>query len=137
MLVLVVASASAGAEELSQEGDAFCGFVGGVARSESALLLSPQLFVDYGWVNGNDVLNSGTMGVSTLPATQRLTAGLRYSFSGLLQGITARQRARAECERYRASSALLRFVVDNREGISPASLDAKLAVLRAAAERAR
>ncbi|MCA1664387.1 MAG: hypothetical protein LC659_08995 [Myxococcales bacterium] len=137
LVVVVALAASARAQELSDEGDSYCGFVAGVARSESALLLSPQLFVDYGWVNGNDVLSAGTMGASTLPATQRLTAGLRYSFSGLLQGISARQRARAECERYRAASALARFVVDNRENVSPAALDAKLLVLRGAGERAR
>jgi hypothetical protein len=137
MFLVMIGCGAAQAGELSDEHAAYCSFVGAVARSESAVLLSPQLFLDYGWVNGNDVLNSGTMGVSTLPATQRLTAGLRYSFSGLLQGLITRERARAECERYHAASTLARFVVDNREGVSPAALEAKLAVLRPAAERAR
>jgi len=137
LVMVLFASTVAHAGELAEDGDAFCSFVGAVARSESALLLSPQLFLDYGVVNGNDVVGSGTSSISTLPPAQRLTAGVRYSLVGLFQGVTARKRAGADCERYRAVSSLRRFLVENREQVSPASLDAKLAVLRAGASKAR
>jgi hypothetical protein len=136
-LVVVLAPSPAAAGDLGEDANAYCSFVGSVARSESALLLSPQLFVDYGWVNGSDATTSGTSGVTTLPPSQRLTAGVRYSLVGLLDGVTLRQRARAECRRYRAVSALRRFLVENREQVSPASLDARLAVLHGAAATAR
>jgi hypothetical protein len=136
-LFVLLASSHATAAELAEDAEAGCAFFESVARSESALAMSPQLFVDYGWINGSDATTSGTGGVSSLPPTQRLTAGLRYSVVGLFQGLTLRQRARAECDRYRAVSALARFVVENREEVSPASLEAKLAVLRGAAGKAR
>ena len=46
--------------------------VGSAARSESALALSPQLFVDYGYID-TDPTTTGSSGVSSLAATQRLT----------------------------------------------------------------
>jgi hypothetical protein len=117
--------------------DAYCTFTNGVAKSESAVLLAPQLFLDYGVVNGNDV-TTGSGGLTSAPATQRLTFGVRYSLvAGLARGVFDRQRAQADCERYRAESSLSRFLVENREGVSPGSLDAKLAVLRAALPRAQ
>ena len=136
-VIVLFSSTVARAGELAEDGNAFCSFAGAVARSESALALSPQLFVDYGVVNGNDVLTAGTTSISTLPPSQRLTVGLRYSLVGLFQGVTTRKRASADCERYRAASALARFLVENREQVSPASLDAKLTVLHAASGKAR
>jgi hypothetical protein len=56
---------------------------------------------------------------------------------GLARGVVIRQRAERDCERYRASSGLARFLVENRERVSPAALDAKLAVLRTALPKAR
>jgi hypothetical protein len=138
LVLMLTASTAWAASDLAEDGAAYCAFVGGVARSESALQLSPQIFLDYGWVNGNDAAaNSSTSGPSTLPASQRLTIGLRYSVVGLYQGLTVRQRAHAECDRYRAQSSLARFLVENREQVSPASLQAKLAHLRAQLPRAR
>jgi len=118
-------------------GEAYCTFTESVAKSESAVLFSPQLFLDYGVVNGNDV-TTGAGGVTSAPPTERLTFGARYSLvAGLVRGIFNRQRASADCERHRAESGLSRFLVENREQVSPAALDAKLAVLRSAMPRAQ
>ncbi|MCU1278287.1 MAG: hypothetical protein JWM53_1833 [bacterium] len=123
--------------DYADDGDAYCTFAQGVARSQSALLFSPQFFLEYGVVNGNDV-TSGSGGVTSAPPTQRLTFGARYSLvAGLVRGVVNRQRASADCERYRASSGLARFLVENREQVSPAALDAKLSILRAALPKAQ
>ena len=97
--------------------------------------MAPQIFLDYGVVNGNDA-TTGAGGIVSLPPTQRLTFGLRYSFSQLFQGVSDRQRAAAECNRYRAAAGLARFVVENREQLSPAALDAKIQVLKQALPKA-
>ena len=138
ILALVsLASTARAADGYSDVSDAYCTFAQSVAKSESAVLLSPQLFLDYGIVNGNDV-TTGAGGVTSAPPVERLTFGARYSLvAGLVRGVVNRQRAAADCERYRAESGLSRFLVENREQVSPAALDAKLAVLRAALPRAR
>ncbi|HEX9102475.1 MAG TPA: hypothetical protein VF997_09735 [Polyangia bacterium] len=136
-LVVALAAPLAGADEYADVESAYCAFAESVAKSESALLVTPQLFLDYGVVNGNDV-TTGAGGVTAAPPTERLTFGARYSLvAGLVRGIVNRQRATADCERYRAASGLSRFLVENREQVSPAALDAKLAILRAALPRAQ
>ncbi|HEX6835190.1 MAG TPA: hypothetical protein VF334_01390 [Polyangia bacterium] len=138
MIIAIVAIATtARAGEYADVEEAYCAYAESVARSESAPLLSPQFFLDYGIVNGNDV-TTGAGGITSAPPTERLTFGLRYSLvAGLVRGVVDRQRAAADCERYRASSGLSRFLVENREQVSPAALDAKLAILRAALPRAQ
>jgi len=135
MAILAIATA-ARAGDYADVDEAYCSYAESVAKSESALLLSPQFFLDFGIVNGNDV-TTGSGGLTSAPPTERLTFGLRYSLvAGLVRGVVNRQRAAADCERYRAASGLSRFLVENREQVSPAALDAKLAVLRAAMPRA-
>jgi hypothetical protein len=136
VLAALLVPSAASAASFADDAASYCRFVGYVTRSTTALQLSPQIFLDYGLVNGATP-NSGGMAVNASQPAQRLTIGLRYSLTGLVQGITDRYRADAECERYHATSALARFLVENREQVSPASLDAKLAVLRGAAPRAR
>ncbi len=139
IIALAPAIASAQATDgadYADAGDAYCTYAQSVARSESALLFSPQIFLDYGVVNGNDV-TTGAGGLTSAPPTERLTFGARYSLiAGLVRGVVNRQRASADCERYRAESGLARFLVENREQVSAAALDAKLAVLRAALPKA-
>src|ERR1700744_4322545 len=122
-------------DDVAEDADAYPGAANGLANSESALLMSPQIFMDYGVVNGNDA-TTGAGGVVSLPPTQRLPIGARYSFVGLYKGIADRQRAGADCQRHRAAAGLARFLVENREQLSPNALDAKLAVLRAAMPKA-
>lgn len=137
IIAMLLAAAGAHAGEYADVEQAYCDYAESVAKSESAPLLSPQFFLDYGIVNGNDVTTGGG-GITSAPPTERLTFGLRYSLvAGLVRGVVDRQRAAADCERYRASSGLSRFLVENREQVSPAALDAKLAILRAALPRAQ
>jgi hypothetical protein len=138
LLVTAAVAMPAAADEADYTGDseAYCTYARGVANSESSLLFVPQIFFDYGVVNGNDV-STGAGGVTSAPPTQRLTFGARYSLMGVYRGITNQQRAGADCDRYRAASGLARFLVENREQVSPAALDAKLAVLRAALPKAQ
>jgi hypothetical protein len=125
------------AADYTDDGDAYCAFTKNVANAETALLVTPQLFLDYGQVNGNDI-TTGSGGLTSAPPTDRLTFGARYSLvAGLLRGVFNRQRAGADCDRYRAASGLSRFLVENREQVSPSSLDAKLAILRAAMPKAQ
>ena len=140
LALLVPATASAqqqpAADDYAEDGDAYCTFTRSQAKGDSALLFSPQIFFDYGVVNGNDV-TTGAGGITSSSPTQRLTFGARYSLMGLARGVVLRQRAEKDCERYQASSGMARFLVENRERVSPASLDARLAVLRAALPKAR
>src|SRR4051812_34832140 len=76
---------------------AYCQYVRGVADSESALLLSPSLFAQFGVINGAGFLSADIF--TPPPTTLRLSAGLRYSAARIYQGVTLRARARAECER--------------------------------------
>jgi hypothetical protein len=136
-LPLLAPGAARAQADYADAGDAYCSYAESVAKSESSILFSPQLFLDYGVVNGNDV-TTGSGGITSAPPAQRLTFGARYSLvAGLVRGVVNRQRASADCTRYRAESGLSRFLVENRENVSPSSLDAKLAVLRAAMPRAQ
>ena len=135
LLAPLAALAQPALDDVAEDAEAYCGANIGVAKSQSALLFSPQIFLDYGVVNGNDA-STGTGGVASLPPTQRLTIGARYSLVGLYKGVANRQRASADCTRHRAAAGLARFLVENREQLSPGALDAKLAVLRAALPKA-
>lgn len=134
---LALPAAAHAEADYADDGEAYCAFTKGVANADTALLVTPQLFLDVGQVNGNDI-TTGTGGITSAPPTTRLTFGARYSLvAGLVRGIVNRQRASADCERYRAASGLARFLVENREQVSPSALDAKLAVLRAALPKAQ
>jgi hypothetical protein len=131
-LAATFASTSAYAEPPPPRGDAeaYCAYVDATAGSQEALLVSPQVFGSYGIVNGNDAASATGDGAASLPPTQRLTVGLRYSVTGLVQGIATRDRAHAECERYTVESDLHRFVQANREIATAAAVRAQLGVLR-------
>jgi hypothetical protein len=136
LLLLLLATVTDVAAAEDEAADAYCGMVRAIANSESALTFFPSLFLDYGLVNGNDV-STGAGGVSSGPASERLTFGARWSLLGIGRGIVTKRRATADCERYRAQSGLSRFIVDNREAVSPAALEARIAVLRQAMPRAQ
>src|SRR5438105_1552956 len=105
--------AFAGDIDAGDDAVAYCSWTDAVARSESALTFSPQLFVDYGVVNGNDA--GVGLGASTVGPTHRLTAGARFSLFGVWRGLALRQRASVDCRRYAAESGLARLVLENRE----------------------
>jgi hypothetical protein len=144
LLVILTFTSSALAEEAppvsaahertspATDSAAYCDFVSGVARSESAVLVAPVAFGSVGAISGADA----TGGSSTLPPRGRVTAGLSYSASSLVRGLALDSRADAECQRYRAESEVHAFVAATVGGRRASALAAKLAVLQAAIPRA-
>ncbi len=107
----------------------YCAFVRGVADSEAALRLAPEVFASVGAVN------AGTASGVDVPLGQprpRLTAGLGYDFVGLYRGLTLRRRAEAECERYQALSALKVMLARGQDVGAEAALAERARVLEAA-----
>jgi hypothetical protein len=103
----------------------YCAHVKGVARSESATLVAPELFARVGTVSAGEAL--GPTG-----ADMRVTAGLSYSLSQLRRGLGLRGRADAECRREEARARLLAALERGRElGMEPA-LAARARVLEPA-----
>jgi hypothetical protein len=129
MVLTIAAQARA---QSTEDADAYCDYVTGVADSESVLDMSPTIFGTGGEVSGQDVSPGGSL----LGPTTRIIAGASYSFAGLYRGIQMRAAARAECRRYRAVSELHAFLENNKEGVTRSSLDAKLRVLEDALPRA-
>jgi hypothetical protein len=132
-LAMCAASPALAEQPLQTQPDAYCAFVRNVARSQSAVLLSPQLFVNGGYVNGDD----GLTGAVTAGSTRvRLTAGVRLSISELYQGVTNRYRADADCERYRAASELNAYLDVVQDDQSREGYRDKITVLERSLPRA-
>ncbi|HLU65676.1 MAG TPA: hypothetical protein VKZ63_05345 [Kofleriaceae bacterium] len=106
-------------------GSGFCDWVEGVAASESALLLSPELFASFGYLDQGVVADAPEATGDDL----RLIAGVRYSLTGALEGLTVRRRARAQCRRYRAAAGV-------QSATQRRALAARARVLDAALRRA-
>jgi hypothetical protein len=109
----------------SARADGYCDFVEGVAASESALLFAPELFASYGYLDQGPVVTAPeASGDDT-----RLTAGVAYRLSGIVEGIAVKSRARADCDRHRALGRLQRATVYR-------GLAARARILEDATERA-
>ncbi|MFY0522361.1 hypothetical protein ACN28I_03805 [Archangium gephyra] len=123
---------AAGAQE--PEGEArdpgYCAFVRGVGDAEAAMWLAPEVFASVGVVNAGEAGGGG--GVPLGGPTPRLTAGVDYDFVGLYRGLSIRRRAEAECERYRALSALQAAAKRGADVGAEAALAARAQVLEAA-----
>jgi hypothetical protein len=118
-------ASSARAQSTRSDTDAYCEYVTGVADSQSDLEMAPTIFGSGGLVSGAEA----SPGTSILGPTTRVIAGASYSLSGLYRGIAMRSAARADCKRYESVSELHAFLVNNKEGLTRASLTAKLGVL--------
>ncbi|MBX3187549.1 MAG: hypothetical protein KF819_11065 [Labilithrix sp.] len=111
----------------------YCTYVEAVADSQSAVMVSPQLFVTGGAVSGNDA----PTGPTTTTVNPRVVAGASYSFSSLYRGLATRQAASAECARYRVFNKLLAFSMSRGSGSTAAAERAKLDVLEESLPRAQ
>jgi hypothetical protein len=82
--------------------DGYCDFVQGVASAESAILVAPEVFGQFGRIEQPSS--------STLPAADpgglRVIGGLRWKLSGIYEGAATRGRAAADCRRHRAFGAV-------------------------------
>lgn len=119
----------AGAQEPERE-PGYCAFVRGVGDAEAAVLLAPNVFASAGLVNAGDAgwSEGGPLG----GPTPRLIMGVDYDFVGLYRGLSIRRRAEAECERYRALSALQAAAKRGADVGAEAALAARAQVLEAA-----
>lgn len=118
-------SGAAGARPGSELDPGYCRWVRAEAASRAALMVAPELFARGGLVNSGEVLGGSPLG-GNIP---RLTVGLRYSASQLVQGLALHRRADAECQRYRAESALEDAARKGRDVGARPALDARATYL--------
>lgn len=134
VLLLLFLSAAAYGATPAEDAAGYCRYAEEVARSESALLLSPQLYLNLGLVQGYDPLFDPTIGG---PTGLRLMAGLSYSVRGMYQGLLGRLRAQADCQRYRVAAEMHGLLQSSQELTTKPALQARLDVLEAAMPRAQ
>ncbi|MCB9558943.1 MAG: hypothetical protein H6709_00260 [Kofleriaceae bacterium] len=97
-LVAAVAPAAHADKGAAATGDGYCAHVEGVADAERALLVAPELFGSFGYID-----QSGAVDIpDTSSDDLRLTLGVRIRLGGLYQGKLTRDRARADCRRHQA-----------------------------------
>ena len=78
--------------------DGYCDFVEGVAAAESAVAISPEVFLQYGKIEQA----SSSVQPTADPGGLRFIGGLRWRLSGIYEGLAQRARAKADCRRHRA-----------------------------------
>jgi hypothetical protein len=94
LAIVAVLSSTAYADNAD---DGYCDYVEGVAAANNAAMIAPQLFGQFGYVEQppfavNPTQNSGL----------RLIAGVKFSFTGIYQGVNTKDHARADCARHKA-----------------------------------
>jgi len=77
--------------------DGYCDFVQGTAAASSDIQLAPQVFADLGYIEQSVATVNPDAGSSG-----RFIAGVRWSLSSALTGLTVRDRASADCARHKA-----------------------------------
>jgi hypothetical protein len=96
------ASPPGGTASLAGAEPGYCRYVKNAAASEAALLSAPELF---GTVGVFQIAEGDTGTAFGRPKT-RITLGAEASLAEMLQGVAVRQRADAECRRWRAMNSL-------------------------------
>jgi hypothetical protein len=94
-LILLAASALFTAAPARAD-DGYCDFVQGVASAESAISLSPAVFAQFGQIESPSVVAVAD------GSSLRFIGGLRWSLSGVYEGLVLRARAKADCRRHQA-----------------------------------
>ena len=112
---------------------AFCSYAEGVADSETARLVAPDLIAGAGWVYVDETVWGGGMVTTLMP---RVFAGLSYSFAHLWRGLASHDLGRARCARYRVISELQSFLESGSKAISRRALSKKLRALEDALPQA-
>ena len=115
----------------ARDAEAYCEYIQATATSQSLPLIWPDLQLTGGILNAFEADQS-----SALVLRPRFMAGLRYSASSLVRGLTMRNQAAELCKHYRASTQLRGLVERTRDGLPRGPLAAKLAVLQAALPQA-
>jgi len=95
-------AAEAKTEATTVVDDGYCDWVEGAAAAQSAILWSPEVFGSFGYLDQT--------GLTAVPDSTgndlRVTAGVRYSLSGLYQGALTRARAEAQCRSHESLGEL-------------------------------
>lgn len=91
-LVLLLGSSAAHAD------DGYCDYVKGAASADSAISLAPEVFGQFGYVEQSGTTINPDIQTKGL----RFIGGLRYSLSGIYEGMATRARAKADCNRHLA-----------------------------------
>jgi len=97
-LLAVVSLRLAHAHADATTNDGYCEFVEGVASAESAVLMSPNLFMQVGRIEQS----SQSIQPGDSPGSVRFIGGVQWSLSRVYEGVATRGRARAECKRHSA-----------------------------------
>lgn len=105
--------------------DGYCDYVEGVASSQSAVQLAPEIFGSVGYVEQGP----GSVTPDQTTKGKRYIAGVRLKLSGIYEGIATRSRASADCRRHRAFDQV-------RGETSSRAIAARIAVLDAALREA-
>lgn len=82
--------------------DGYCDHVQGVAAADAAVLIAPDVFAQFGYIEQSPVATNPDVGVSGL----RLIGGVRVRLDGVYKGLETRARATAECRRHAAFAAV-------------------------------
>jgi hypothetical protein len=98
MRALVVLAVLSGTAYAEAPDDGYCDYVEGVANAQAAVQMSPEVIGSLGYVEQP----SADINPSATQKGLRLIAGVRYKLSGLYEGHATRQRAKADCRRYKA-----------------------------------
>ena len=107
LVVLSLPGAAAAGEAPDAQASAaaepgYCRYVRGAATSEAALLYAPELFGTVGAFQ----IAEGDTGTAFGQPRVRITLGAEASLKDIFQGVAVKQRAEAECRRWRAMNAL-------------------------------
>ena len=113
----LAAALAAPAARAEESASGYCDWVEGVAASESALLFSPAVFASLGFLDQGPI----AIAPEATGDDMRITAGVSYRITGVIEGIAVRRRARAECRRHRAlarvGDATLRRALEARAAV--------------------
>ncbi|HWU88250.1 MAG TPA: hypothetical protein VN253_13275 [Kofleriaceae bacterium] len=115
--------------------DGYCDHVQGVAAAESAVLVAPEVFGQFGRI---EQATSSTL-PTVDPGNLRFIGGLRWRLSGIYEGVATRDRAAADCRRHRAleqvrSETLYRALEARAKVIEDALPEAEKLLAQAAAD---
>ncbi|HSZ20993.1 MAG TPA: hypothetical protein VK770_14450 [Candidatus Acidoferrum sp.] len=114
----------------------YCEYASGVAASQAAPLLSPEVFAAVGNASA-ELLPSTLSPITTIANRNRVFGGGSYSLGNVQRGLALKQVARADCEQYKVTAGLEAFLQDNWDAFTSNALEAREEVLREGLEHTK
>ena len=99
---LLVAGAASHRANAETRDDGYCDYVQGVAAADSVVMIAPDVFAQFGYIEQSPVATNPDVGVDGL----RLVTGVRLRLDGIYKGLETRERAAADCKRHAALAAV-------------------------------